>query len=104
MFSSLSRETSWAVGISASCRTCPSISRNPMEFKSGARKETSRDVDDSHNTNAPPSAAVEDDSTERMEAMCARSEEHTSELQSLMRISYAVFCLTKKIIKTTKYN
>src|SRR3546814_9723768 len=29
----------------------------------------------------------------------ARSEEHTSELQSLMRISYAVFCLTKKIQK-----
>src|SRR3546814_2311057 len=27
-----------------------------------------------------------------------RSEEHTSELQSLMRISYAVFCLTKKNI------
>src|SRR3546814_8991764 len=26
-----------------------------------------------------------------------RSEEHTSELQSLLRISYAVFCLTKKI-------
>src|SRR3546814_7773672 len=26
----------------------------------------------------------------------ARSEEHTSELQSLMRISYAVFCLTQK--------
>src|SRR3546814_1598759 len=29
----------------------------------------------------------------------ARSEEHTSELQSLMRISYAVFCLKKKNIK-----
>src|SRR3546814_6958124 len=29
-----------------------------------------------------------------------RSEEHTSELQSLMRISYAVFCLKKKINKT----
>src|SRR3546814_2591513 len=28
-----------------------------------------------------------------------RSEEHTSELQSLMRISYAVFCLKKKTIK-----
>src|SRR3546814_12260385 len=28
----------------------------------------------------------------------ARSEEHTSELQSLMRISYAVFCLKKKTI------
>src|SRR3546814_6946457 len=29
-----------------------------------------------------------------------RSEEHTSELQSLMRISYAVFCLKKKNTKT----
>src|SRR3546814_10223653 len=29
-------------------------------------------------------------------AVFARSEEHTSELQSLMRISYAVFCLKKK--------
>src|SRR3546814_5163064 len=32
----------------------------------------------------------------------ARSEEHTSELQSLMRISYAVFCLKKKNINTKK--
>src|SRR3546814_1939932 len=31
-----------------------------------------------------------------------RSEEHTSELQSLMRISYAVFCLKKKNIKQNK--
>src|SRR3546814_7590990 len=31
-----------------------------------------------------------------------RSEEHTSELQSLMRISYAVFCLKKKKPNTTK--
>src|SRR3546814_1679330 len=30
-----------------------------------------------------------------------RSEEHTSELQSLMRISYAVFCLKKKLIATS---
>src|SRR3546814_9995540 len=30
-----------------------------------------------------------------------RSEEHTSELQSLMRISYAVFCLNKKTNNTT---
>src|SRR3546814_8567342 len=30
-------------------------------------------------------------------AVSRRSEEHTSELQSLMRISYAVFCLKKKI-------
>src|SRR3546814_6945241 len=31
-----------------------------------------------------------------------RSEEHTSELQSLMRISYAVFCLKKKTHTTSK--
>src|SRR3546814_10068420 len=34
----------------------------------------------------------------------ARSEEHTSELQSLMRISYAVFCLKKKNIIITHTN
>src|SRR3546814_8455735 len=33
----------------------------------------------------------------RQFASPSRSEEHTSELQSLMRISYAVFCLKKKI-------
>src|SRR3546814_6191426 len=32
-----------------------------------------------------------------------RSEEHTSELQSLMRISYAVFCLQKQKTSTTPY-
>src|SRR3546814_5824846 len=34
-------------------------------------------------------------------ATCRRSEEHTSELQSLMRISYAVFCLKKKKLTET---
>src|SRR3546814_3129193 len=33
-----------------------------------------------------------------------RSEEHTSELQSLMRISYAVFCLTNKNTEKTTYD
>src|SRR3546814_3361443 len=37
----------------------------------------------------------------RFNPYLGRSEEHTSELQSLMRISYAVFCLKKKI-KNTK--
>src|SRR3546814_1748001 len=36
-------------------------------------------------------------------SVAARSEEHTSELQSLMRISYAVFCLKKKKHKRTPY-
>src|SRR3546814_8973507 len=39
----------------------------------------------------PAGGAVEED----------RSEAHTSDLQSLMRISYAVFCLTKKTAKST---
>src|SRR3546814_2696015 len=34
---------------------------------------------------------------------CSRSEEHTSELQSLMRISYAVFCLKKNITNYTLF-
>src|SRR3546814_6255860 len=36
-------------------------------------------------------------------AHLVRSEEHTSELQSLMRISYAVFCLKKKTTEHKKY-
>src|SRR3546814_2427333 len=38
-----------------------------------------------------------------VEAIC-RSEEHTSELQSLMRISYAVFCLKKKTILVSHHH
>src|SRR3546814_3114157 len=41
---------------------------------------------------------------EDAETATARSEEHTSELQSLMRISYAVFCLKKNIIKKNTNN
>src|SRR3546814_5664683 len=51
----------------------------------------------------PPSATKITVSTSRVKSATksvipakARSEEHTSELQSLMRISYAVFCLKKK--------
>src|SRR3546814_5038062 len=40
---------------------------------------------------------------EVLRGLIARSEEHTSELQSLMRISYAVFCLKKKN-KQMKHN
>src|SRR3546814_8468976 len=41
-----------------------------------------------------------DDAKLAVEPTEDRSEEHTSELQSLMRISYAVFCLKKKTKKT----
>src|SRR3546814_3822072 len=42
------------------------------------------------------SGKVGDDSVIPARGFTLRSEEHTSELQSLMRISYAVFCLKKK--------
>src|SRR3546814_6614094 len=42
------------------------------------------------------SAMAEPDMPAKMTLWRMRSEEHTSELQSLMRISYAVFCLKKK--------
>src|SRR3546814_8416243 len=45
-------------------------------------------------------AAVSDDSS----GIVLRSEEHTSELQSLMRISYAVFCLKQKKKYTRKHH
>src|SRR3546814_3607369 len=51
--------------------------------RAAARWRRNRRVPASHNPSAPG----------------RRSEEHTSELQSLMRISYAVFCLKKKINK-----
>src|SRR3546814_8929894 len=52
--------------------------------------------------------AISSTTGSRSNSICAggssgsRSEEHTSELQSLMRISYAVFCLKKKKKKNTK--
>src|SRR3546814_5792568 len=49
-------------------------------------------------------SVVERDQVARVKAQAqARSEEHTSELQSLMRISYAVFCVKKKIYYISPY-
>src|SRR3546814_5058257 len=49
----------------------------------------------------PEAGTEEEKTTWYFQHRRTRSEEHTSELQSLMRISYAVFCLKKK--KRTKY-
>src|SRR3546814_6518785 len=51
-------------------------------------------VDHPHADPAPYMGPVIDN--EAADGLTERSEEHTSELQSLMRISYAVFCLKKK--------
>src|SRR3546814_7496828 len=46
---------------------------------------------------SPPVRSDNDEYNGLLITIASRSEEHTSELQSLMRISYAVFCLKKKI-------
>src|SRR3546814_5427764 len=80
--------------------------RNKLEIITGAR-EIGRQVF------AVGGKADEEKIAEAIETRCmgellawvVRSEEHTSELQSLMRISYAVFCLNKKInTKVTDMN
>src|SRR3546814_6480353 len=55
---------------------------------------------------SPPSISSWEKGRARPKRGRMRSEEHTSELQSLMRISYAVFCLKKKTYKSkhTKNN
>src|SRR3546814_9676374 len=55
-------------------------------------------------TLALPTSLRVNASSSALVARWVRSEEHTSELQSLMRISYAVFCLKKKTTKTTNRN
>src|SRR3546814_4011938 len=58
-------------------------------------KEAARTVAEHRQiANAIRNRAVEE--AERLASVHLRSEEHTSELQSLIRISYAVFCLKKK--------
>src|SRR3546814_946552 len=53
---------------------------------------------------APAIAAATGRTHLALKAYFDRSEEHTSELQSLMRISYAVFCLKKKTLNTVNTN
>src|SRR3546814_3312522 len=79
-------------------RSCPT---------NAASQVSCQDSLDTHRPNVPNSvdnreadqATTRHDDAPMSEAL--RSEEHTSELQSLMRISYAVFCLKKKT-KTNK--
>src|SRR3546814_7787375 len=61
-------------------------------------------ISDSYGVNSLPNMFIVDvdGKVAHVHRGYSRSEEHTSELQSLMRISYAVFCLKKKTQKYTK--
>src|SRR3546814_2441085 len=65
-----------------------------VEMRRAAEDDLRRRQEDLSKAHAEREAAMRRQAEE--EARKKRSEEHTSELQSLMRISYAVFCLKKK--------
>src|SRR3546814_8485105 len=66
-------------------------------WRAGVPHALSVDVDDPQSwPNLPPNL-------HGLTIIRMRSEEHTSELQSLMRISYAVFCLKKKLYKLRQH-
>src|SRR3546814_1861765 len=77
---------------------------HPREVVKQALRLNAAAVIVSHNHpsgNPEPSAADKALTSQLRQALALRSEEHTSELQSLMRISYAVFCLKKKKTQDT---
>src|SRR3546814_7107823 len=75
-------------------RPCPSQRHAPLlSFQAPSQPDVP------HSLNSRPSVTsrtIPARTTKSPNRSSARSEEHTSELQSLMRISYAVFCLKKK--------
>src|SRR3546814_6198050 len=76
----------------AQARTTGSNENTPFEL---AQRAASNQLNNILSQRMPPLPGYQSEINLRAEAWI-RSEEHTSELQSLMRISYAVFCLKKK--------
>src|SRR3546814_3441429 len=71
--------------------------RNLHRQPQGPERAALLRLDQRHLRHIDPAAAKAAFAIHQVIAPELRSEEHTSELQSLMRISYAVFCLKKKI-------
>src|SRR3546814_10003687 len=87
----------------------PNPAHQPLELWSAGgdcdreRPRSRRDADPRGSRHSPtPIPENRSGACEAIYRSLCRSEEHTSELQSLMRISYAVFCLKKKKNKKTK--
>src|SRR3546814_2392152 len=78
--------------LSAMIRPCVCIARKIFWMYAGKRDRSTDDF----KRNRAPIGRARAVLPARCDAGHTRSEEHTSELQSLMRISYAVFCLKKK--------
>src|SRR3546814_8337032 len=73
------------------------IEMHPLKDERSDRDAVAHDDEIFHRVVPVGIGVAEDGSQDAFDAVGdLRSEEHTSELQSLMRISYAVFCLKKK--------
>src|SRR3546814_4091917 len=80
--------------------------RSPLDSRTGPKRGSSRRSRSSHSRGRIPALSRQSPISRNQDlpvhghasatVSAIRSEEHTSELQSLMRISYAVFCLKKK--------
>src|SRR3546814_1989964 len=86
---------SYVLGDEADRRICYSPGKNVVESRDKPVDMPGCNNHGRHEMQDITSARLEMD--EDVVTFIERSEEHTSELQSLMRISYAVFCLKKKI-------
>src|SRR3546814_2502142 len=72
-------------------RSCRRVQASSRDGQRSRRRRAARDIG-----LRPSRASSRVPSQSDVGSRIGRSEEHTSELQSLMRISYAVFCLKKK--------
>src|SRR3546814_5046137 len=82
----------WLPGSTSPARSCTTPVARAWKNSSPAASEAK--------VASSPAAAGSEAGQQAEDEEADRSEEHTSELQSLMRISYAVFCLKKKINHT----
>src|SRR3546814_1552136 len=117
------RMSDWSSDVCSSDRVAGGHRDEQSQRKAERADEERHQLDHGDQPQQPPGRAVRDEEREEMQAVAPetddqddreaqdrkktgdrevarhgerRSEEHTSELQSLMRISYAVFCLKKK--------
>src|SRR3546814_2348360 len=98
----LSLTNSGCAPLSLAATGLPSLSRNSADTRTvspGRYRSRPDHANTSNQADSRPETANSDRSSAGWlngSSEMSRSEEHTSELQSLMRISYAVFCLKKK--------
>src|SRR3546814_10604459 len=99
----IKQKTAYEMRISDwSSDVCSSDLKAPRNQRPDRKAEIARIADPRHRSRGRSDRTAQADAGIKVRGRhIHRSEEHTSELQSLMRISYAVFCLKKKKTITT---